>query len=464
MEGSNAEEALKATMIFVKSLPEGQKFNIVKFGSDYKKMWVSPASLNEDNHDEVIAYVNSIKSDMGGTELENVLKDIMLQPVKTFRNIVLITDGEVHNAKSLIDTVSKYPQNRFFTIGLGKSASKALVDGLASANSGFAEYVYDSEVLPEVVVRQLERSFCTTVEPILICNGEPIKKLHPMISCERKRFYVMGLPDASTFGVSYTSKSDTVILHSKPQTKILYLSPGPILCLAARDEIEALEKAKVFAVPKEIEELDKRILELSLKYGVLCDLTAFVAVEMRTTPGGEMELVDINSGMSNKRSVMETGNDFRLQPMAVGASQSRKSKKFDVMEECCAYLPETCYVVEQHCLRVEPKYKSDMDAIVQTQKPNGLWAFSEDLFEELFDDELEDSFGNVDISKKDEYFITVCVMTYLCVKLMNKKPTWNLMYKKALAALEKGWVTPNPLIIELLRNQSITFDTIKSFV
>ena len=56
-----------------------------------------------------------------------------LQP----RIIFLLTDGQVSNTKSVIQLATKAKSHtRIFSIGIGESPSKALVEGVASASNG----------------------------------------------------------------------------------------------------------------------------------------------------------------------------------------------------------------------------------------------------------------------------------------------------------------------------------------
>ena len=69
---------------------------------------------------------------------------------------MLLTDGRIWNQDELFNFINETPDARFFTLGIGHRASSALVEGIARAGKGFAQFVGDDEKMDKRVVRMLK--------------------------------------------------------------------------------------------------------------------------------------------------------------------------------------------------------------------------------------------------------------------------------------------------------------------
>lgn len=105
-----------------------------------------------------------MKANMDGTEMLEMIQEIVKIPVdaedKTWaRAVILLTDGEASNSNDIIQVAeSVAPTTRFFTIGIGSSPGRALLDGVAKRTNGKSEYVTDSQDIATVTMRQLKRA------------------------------------------------------------------------------------------------------------------------------------------------------------------------------------------------------------------------------------------------------------------------------------------------------------------
>ncbi|KAJ9293738.1 hypothetical protein DTO271G3_7620 [Paecilomyces variotii] len=157
---SNIPTLQSALRVFLKSLPVGVMFNICSFGSSYSFMWHRSKDLDAACLDAALNYVNTIESNMGGTEmyqavdatLKNRFKDKELE-------VLLLTDGDIWEQNklfSLINEASKENTVRFFPLGMGSGASSSLVEGIARAGNGFSQFVLENEELDKKVIRMLK--------------------------------------------------------------------------------------------------------------------------------------------------------------------------------------------------------------------------------------------------------------------------------------------------------------------
>ena len=74
MSGKYIKEAAETLMLFLKSLPEACSFNIVGFGSRFKKLFPESVPYSQSNLDKAVAHTEELKADLGGTRLYSPLE------------------------------------------------------------------------------------------------------------------------------------------------------------------------------------------------------------------------------------------------------------------------------------------------------------------------------------------------------------------------------------------------------
>ena len=94
--------AREAMQLFLRSLPVGSYFNIIRFGSDYDVLFKNEkaaAVYNEANAKQAEELLASLSADFGGTEILESLQYLKSHPPSDGRSrqIFLLTDGEVSN-------------------------------------------------------------------------------------------------------------------------------------------------------------------------------------------------------------------------------------------------------------------------------------------------------------------------------------------------------------------------------
>ncbi|GAA5851863.1 hypothetical protein JCM9279_001914 [Rhodotorula babjevae] len=147
--------ARKALVVLLRSLPSRDSlFNIVSFGSSHSILWSSGSrAYNQITLDEATKLVDSMEADMGGTEVRRALDSVFkLRDEKRPTSVFVLTDGDVWDLDGVLDSVKTAVSSssadaplRVFSLGIGESASTAMVDGLARVGRGIAQYVSDGE-------------------------------------------------------------------------------------------------------------------------------------------------------------------------------------------------------------------------------------------------------------------------------------------------------------------------------
>jgi hypothetical protein len=113
--------AKEAMLLFIRSLPVGSHFNIIRFGSNFDILFkdeILTAVYNEQTAKTAVDLTRSMEADFGGTELLQPLNHLKTHPpIKgRSRQIFLLTDGEISNTNevrylSILDSaVSHIPQ------------------------------------------------------------------------------------------------------------------------------------------------------------------------------------------------------------------------------------------------------------------------------------------------------------------------------------------------------------------
>ena len=135
--GSMASEdkiglAAKAMLLFLKSLPTNCRFNIIRFGSDFKALFDDQVAreYNEANMREAEALIKGMTASLGGTELLGPLEWLKRRKpsVGGVRQIFLLTDGEVSNVDAVTNLCREMANyTRIFSFGLGHSVSNLLL-------------------------------------------------------------------------------------------------------------------------------------------------------------------------------------------------------------------------------------------------------------------------------------------------------------------------------------------------
>jgi Ca-activated chloride channel homolog len=160
MSGSSIEQVRAALHLCLRSLREGDLFNVVGFGSTFAALFRRSTAYGQATLEQAAAHVDAMDADMGGTEIFPALASVLAQPVPegAQRQVVILTDGEVTNEAAVIELAEAHAAaTRIFTFGIGFGASEQLVRSLARVTMGEAEFIHPGERIEPKVLRQFAR-------------------------------------------------------------------------------------------------------------------------------------------------------------------------------------------------------------------------------------------------------------------------------------------------------------------
>ncbi|XP_069106657.1 von Willebrand factor A domain-containing protein 5A-like isoform X2 [Argopecten irradians] len=161
MRGDRIAKAKETVLLLLKSLPVGCFFNVVAFGSSFEWWFTSSMKYDENSLEEALKLQKVLDANLGGTEILRPLESLYAQPLHTakFRQVFLLTDGDVSNTNQVITLARKNATNtRIFTFGIGEGASTSLVRNVAKVTNGLATFVTDKEKLQNKVMTVLNHA------------------------------------------------------------------------------------------------------------------------------------------------------------------------------------------------------------------------------------------------------------------------------------------------------------------
>lgn len=159
LHNGKMDQAREALRYCVENLHDGDRFNIVDFGTGVRQFARdSLASVDDASRKRALRYVDQIRP-RGGTAIDDALKSSleMLTSSGRLKMIVLLTDGQPTIGERSPDAILKNMQTRntedvrLFVFGAGHDVNTRLLDFLALRNRGEAEYVLPKENIADKI-------------------------------------------------------------------------------------------------------------------------------------------------------------------------------------------------------------------------------------------------------------------------------------------------------------------------
>ena len=309
---SSIEQAKKSLQLFLHSMPSDCYFNIWSFGSNFSSLFPTSRKYDDDSLAQAKSHVLSMKANYGGTEVFAPLKSIFEQKViKDYaKQIFLLTDGAVSNDQQVINLVKENSNSRVFTLGLGASASRHLVKGVARAGNGSSIFATLKEDLRPKVLTLLKNALMPSLTNVqVLWNNEQSgkeekeeiqqkrtllgfnKPIKPKKKTENGGDKIGVLFDGSrmlhfkTFEKGFKLSKVTITAQAPdgplsievPINDTCHLQAGKFLHqMATRRKIQDMEDDGL------IHESKDEIKTLALKYGIASKFTSFIGVDKNT--------------------------------------------------------------------------------------------------------------------------------------------------------------------------------------
>ena len=343
MSGNSIKVASKALLLFLQSLPAGSYYQIIGFGSNYKKYDEAPKEYNSTNIKKSIQLVESLKADLGGTNIYNPLNDVyksykIHDNIKLPRNIFLLTDGDIYDKKDTLALIEKN-SNKYsvYSIGIGRDFDKDLIKNAGIIGKGNYNFCTDIEGLNEVIANEVNNASSPYISDFDIKSSidkDNLYKTNSSIKILRKN-------KANNFSYIIENKKDNNDDNNKIDYEIKYSE----IDKNKKEVKNFCEKHEMIPIEMPMgEELSKLIiyqyltgdsnlnesekLKLALKYQILIKETSlFAEVELSQKISEEMKTKIIGDKENNtikklRKNVLEY--DF-YDDLKVGCAYDYKS-------------------------------------------------------------------------------------------------------------------------------------------
>lgn len=286
MEGQPIEKSKDAMYRLIDGMRVTDRFNVVRFAGDTGTLWPEPRLKTAENVAIARSFVASLEG-AGGTEMQTGIIEALAQPSENerMRLAFLLTDGYVGNENEILASIEKERRGaRIFTLGVGSSVNRYLLDQAATIGLGEAFYVRqdeDATAVIDKIFKRVDRPNLAHVE--IDWNGLEVTDLTPIRIPDlwqgqpilvHGRYQKGGAAQITIKGV-LGSKEQT---WQFPITLPMNASMNAVIATVwARAKVEELmlEQAR----GKQNDDVITKITDLGLKHKIMTQWTAFVAVE-----------------------------------------------------------------------------------------------------------------------------------------------------------------------------------------
>lgn len=161
MQGKSIDIAKEALILFLKSLPENSKYNIIGFGSRFIKYHPDALEYNGDNLNNSINIIKSLGANLGGTIIDKPLSTIYHNNTDNIDKnlpsfIFLLTDGEVSNKENVFKLIEENNNNFTVTsLGIGSNVDFDLIEKSGTLGKGGHKIAIDVFDLKKIVIESL---------------------------------------------------------------------------------------------------------------------------------------------------------------------------------------------------------------------------------------------------------------------------------------------------------------------
>ena len=162
MAGSSMRLVSESLLFFLQSLPKDSYFQLIGFGSTYKKINDKPLLYNKENVKNTMDIIKNLKADLGGTNISSPLKDIFdskdYDDIDLGRNLFILTDGEVDNREECLELISLNAEKfKVHAIGIGSSFDKQLIQNAGIQGKGSYNFVNNVSEVNSIIIQSLSK-------------------------------------------------------------------------------------------------------------------------------------------------------------------------------------------------------------------------------------------------------------------------------------------------------------------
>jgi Ca-activated chloride channel homolog len=301
MQGWKMVAARRAAARIVDTLTKDDRFAVLTFDHSVESPPALPDGLVEatDRHRfRAVEHLATVDA-RGGTELlaplEAALK-LLTDGVRD-RVLVLVTDGQVGNEDQILQAIAKNVRGvRVHTVGIDQAVNAGFLGRLAAAGGGRCELVESEDRLDDAMDR-IHRRIGAPLVTGLTLNADGLDLIADTVTPARLPDLFTGAPLVVT-GRYRTNPADNAGLTLVGQSRdagewslrsaAVPVEDSSLTAVWARAHLRDLEDRYVSQDQwgERDQALEQRIVATSLRFGVLCRFTAWLAVDTRVVTDG----------------------------------------------------------------------------------------------------------------------------------------------------------------------------------
>jgi Ca-activated chloride channel family protein len=303
MMGLPIEMSRQVVLRSLDKLRPDDRFNIVYFASGNAQLWESAKLGTEENIAAAKAFLQNINAG-GGTEmLAGVERALHAHhDARYLQMYVFLTDGYVGDEPRILATIKKERGDaRFFGFGIGSSVNRYLIDGIGQEGGGesFVLIPRDSAYANRGVGMLFEAIDSPVLVDVAVdWNGLPVEEVYPSKLPDLFGGQTINLiakytsPARGTFYVTGRVGNRRVrypVRVTLPERETGHDALAPVW---ARAKIADLSSQQLAADSADRGGYERAITDLAVKYHLVSQYTAFVAVdESRIVGDGHLRRV-----------------------------------------------------------------------------------------------------------------------------------------------------------------------------
>ena len=291
MEGPSIQQARAALSMGIDRLKQSDRFNVIRFASDYSKLFRSPQPVTDQSRSLASGFVAGLSAN-GGTEMRAPLEIALSSPAdpELLQQIIFITDGSVGNEAELIKLIhDRIGEKRLFTVGIGAAPNAYFLGEAAIAGRGSYTFIAERDQVGarmQDLFAKLERPALIDLKvqwpggmsvdlaaplPTDLYSGDPIVVLARMPQMTAGEVVLSG----QVRGVNWTQRLPLTGVGDASGLSKLW----------ARERIGTLSRQ--MHLGGDSEPLKAAIIDLALKHHLVSEFTSLVAVdeEVVRSPG-----------------------------------------------------------------------------------------------------------------------------------------------------------------------------------
>ena len=310
MRGFPMDKSKEAMWKLIKGMRSTDTFNVVRFAGDTGTLWSEAQSFSAERAQEAIRYVEGFRGS-GGTEMRLGIMEALAKPATEgrLRIAFLMTDGYVGNEADIFQAIEKERRGaRIFTLGVGSSVNRYLLDRSATIGRGEAFYVRQDEDSSAVIDKFFKRVDRPALAYIEVDWGNlNVEQLYP----EKIPDLWAGQPIQLTGRYQSGGTSDIVVrgqlgqkaYQQKLNVNLPHQEPAnsAIATIWARQKVRALMDDMV--AKGKTSELIEAVTQVGLTFRLMTQWTSFVAVEEKVVnvdgkPQTVVQPVEMPEGVS----------------------------------------------------------------------------------------------------------------------------------------------------------------------